>query len=126
MIKFFKPKILTVGKVAITATPEIVLAPAPIHQKPGTQSLQLSARYCKNDTTPKPIGWGIEIKELEIFFADVHLSKQPVKLNKCSTITNLPLFIETHFTTIRANDGKKIFIPFLHRLRELKKVLTIN
>ena len=74
----------------------------------------------------KPIGWGTEIKELEIFFTDEQFSKQPVKLNQCSTITNVSLFIETHFATIKANDGKKTFIPFLHRLQELKQLLTIN
>ena len=79
-----------------------------------------------NFERPKPISWGNEIKELETFFADVQLLKKPVRLNQCSTITNVPLFIETHFATIKANDGKKIFIPFLHRLKELKQLLTIN
>lgn len=126
MIKFFKPKILTIGRMPTTASPEILLAPAPTHQKPRTQSLQLSASFCKNDTTQKPVSWCTEINELEIFFADVQLQKQSVKLNQCCTITNVLLFIETHFTTIKANDGKKSFIPFLHRLQELKQLLSIN
>ena len=65
-----------------------------------------------------------EIAELEKYFAGVAIPTQPVKLNKCSTIKNCSLFIESHFATLKANSGKETFLPYLNRLQELKKVFT--
>lgn len=75
---------------------------------------------------PKPESWEQDITELENYFANITLPTQPVKLNKCSTITNCSLFIESHFATVKANNGKRTFLPYLNRLQELKQVLTIN
>lgn len=64
--------------------------------------------------------WDTEIAELENYFAGINLPIQPVKLNRCSTIKDCSLFIESHFTTVKANNGKRAFLPYLKRLRELK------
>jgi hypothetical protein len=72
----------------------------------------------------QPENWEQEINELESYFASVTLPTQPVKLNKSSTITNCYLFIESHFATVKANNGKRTFLPYLNRLQELKQVLT--
>jgi hypothetical protein len=71
----------------------------------------------------QPENWEQEINELESYFASVTLPTQPVKLNKSSTITNCYLFIESHFATIKANNGKRTYLPYLHRLKELKAYL---
>lgn len=70
--------------------------------------------------------WTKAINELETYFANIQLPTQPVKLSKYSTITNCSLFIESHFATIKANNGKRTFLPYLNRLQELKQVLTIR
>lgn len=81
---------------------------------------------------PKPIikqqpeNWSNDIAELENYFAGIKLPTQPVKLNKCSTIKNCSLFIESHFDTVKANNGNKTFLQYMNRLQQLKKVLTIN
>lgn len=75
---------------------------------------------------PKPESWEQDITELENYFAGIALPTQPLKLNKCSTITDCSLFIESHFATVKANNGKRTFLPYLKRLQELKQVLTIN
>lgn len=75
---------------------------------------------------PKPENWEQDITELENYFAGMALPTQPVKLNQCSTITNCSLFIESHFATVKANNGKRTFLPYLNRLQELKQVLTTN
>jgi len=75
---------------------------------------------------PKPENWEQDITELENYFAGIALPTQPVKLNRCSTITNCSLFIEGHFATVKANSGKRTFLPYLNRLRELKQVLNTN
>ena len=74
----------------------------------------------------KPQNWSNDIAELENYFASIELPTQPVKLNRCSTITDCSLFIESHFATVKANNGKRTFLPYLNRLQELKQVLTIN
>lgn len=74
----------------------------------------------------QPENWSNEIAELENYFSGIELPTQPVKLNKCSTITDCPLFIESHFATVKANNGKRTFLPYLNRLQELKQVLTTN
>lgn len=70
--------------------------------------------------------WGNTIAELENYFASIELPNQPIKLNKCSTIKNCSLFIESHFATVKGNNGNRTFLPYLKRLQELKQVLTIN
>ena len=74
----------------------------------------------------QPQNWSNDIAELENYFAGIELPTQPVKLNRCSTITDCSLFIESHFATVKANNGKRTFLPYLNRLQELKQVLTIN
>ena len=74
----------------------------------------------------QPQNWSNNIAELETYFASIKLPTQPVKLNEWSTITNCSLFIESHFATVKANNGKRTFLPYLNRLQELKEVLTKN
>jgi hypothetical protein len=82
--------------------------------------------YFSKPEQPKPESWEQDITELEHYFASIELPTQPVKLNRCSTITNCSLFIESHFATVKANNGNRTFLPYLNRLQELKQVLTIN
>ncbi|MBT8245639.1 DUF6371 domain-containing protein [Winogradskyella sp.] len=72
----------------------------------------------------QPENWGNDIAELETYFSGIKLPTQPVKLNKCSTITDCSLFIESHFATVKGNNGNRTFLPYLNRLQELKQVLT--
>jgi len=69
--------------------------------------------------------WSVEISELENYFAAVVLPAEPIRLNKCSVITNVSLFIESHLSTVKANNGQYIFLPHLQRLQELKQILSI-
>lgn len=74
----------------------------------------------------QPPKWNNEIAELETYFANIELPTHPVKLNKCSTIRDCSIFIESHFAAVKGNNGKRTFLPYLNRLQELKQVLTIN
>jgi hypothetical protein len=70
--------------------------------------------------------WELEIIELEHYFKTVAIPPHPIKLNQYSTITDINIFIESHFVTVKANNGNRTFLPYLNRLQELKKVLTMN
>ena len=74
----------------------------------------------------QPQNWSNDIAELENYFASIELPTQPIKLNQCSTIIDCSLFIESHFISVKANDGKRRFLPYLRRLQELKQILTVN
>jgi hypothetical protein len=74
----------------------------------------------------QPLNWSNDIAELEAFFTSIALPIQPVKLDRCSTITNCSQFIESHFATAKANNGKRTFLPYLNRLQELRQVLMKN
>ena len=71
----------------------------------------------------QPENWSNEIVELENYFAGINLPTQPIKLNNCSIITDYSLFIENHFATVKTNNGKRTFLPYLNRLQELKQIL---
>ena len=81
----------------------------------------------------KPESWEPEITELENYFATLtngtfwqDLATTPIKPNPYSTITNVSLFLQSHFATVKANNGKRTFLPYLNRLQELKHYLTLN
>ena len=82
--------------------------------------------YFSKPNQLKPNNWEQDITELENYFTGIELPTQPVKLNKCSTIINCSLFIDSNFATVKANNGKQAFLPYLKRLKELKQVLTTN
>ncbi len=82
--------------------------------------------YFRKPEQLKPESWEQDITELENYFAGITLPTQPIKLNPYSTITNCSLFIESHFATVKENNSKRTFLPNLHRLHELKQVLTQN
>lgn len=68
--------------------------------------------------------WEQDVADLEKYFAGIEVPAQPVKLNPHSTITNCSLFIHSHFATVKANSGKRTFLPFLNRLQGLRQYLT--
>jgi len=70
----------------------------------------------------QPTNWSDEIAELENYFNSIKLPTQPVKLNRCSTINNCSLFVESHFATVKANNGERTFLTYLKRLQELRQV----
>jgi hypothetical protein len=74
----------------------------------------------------QPENWSKDITELETYFAGIELPTQPVRLNKCGTVTDCSQFIENHLTTVKVNNGTRTFLPYLNRLQELKQVLTTN
>ena len=80
--------------------------------------------YFSKPEQPKPESWEQDITELENYFAGIALPTQPVKLKPYSTITNCTLFIESHFATVKANNGKPGFLPYLERLLLLKTAIN--
>ena len=108
--------------------PEAIEPPSAVQPfvevKPFEQPEQVY-NFCKLEN-PQPDSWEQDITDLENYFTNITLPTQPVKLNRCSTITDCSLFIESHFATVKGNNGNRTFLPYLNRLQELKQVLTTN
>ncbi len=66
--------------------------------------------------------WEQDINELERYFAKITLPSSPIELNQYTTITNVPLFIHSHMTVIKARIGNPTFQPYLNRLKQLKSL----
>ena len=102
--------------------------PLKVEQHPAIKIVESDFVFPTEDytiTTKREV-WELEIAELENYFTAITLPTQPLKLNHCSTITDVPKFIESHFATVKSNNGNRTFLPHLNRLQELQKQLSIN
>lgn len=93
--------------------------------QPSAASQNFTNPHIENLIKPEIESWEHDVTELETFFASTIFPVQSVQLNQCSTITNLSLFLQTHFATVKANNGKRTFLPYLKRLKELKEQYNI-
>lgn len=105
----------------------IISNPKPANFQPLLKVKQLEFAkqidYFSKPDFPTPISWEQDITELEQYFESIALPNQIVNYKQGETIGNVSLFLETHFATIKTNKGKQTFLPFLNRLKELKKSL---
>jgi hypothetical protein len=69
-----------------------------------------------------PTLWNIE--ELETFFNSATIPTQPIRLNQCCVVNNPSLFISGHLATVKHNNGKRTFLPYLNRLERFREILT--
>jgi len=76
------------------------------------------------NTTRKAPSWGSQITDLERYFQNFKFPTDKIKLNPFESITNFPLFVNTHLETIKRNNGKPGFLPYLERLELLKETLN--
>ncbi len=100
--------------------------PEPIQVKTSIRKKEVEVLAPDPIINEQPENWEQDILKLKTYFTSIELPKQPVQLNQCSTITNIALFIESHFAIIKTYKGKRTFLPYLNRLQELKRILTIN
>lgn len=68
--------------------------------------------------------WTEAITVLEDFFAKAELPNEPIQISPGETVADLPLFIESHLDTVKAQNGNPIYLPYLHRLQQLQQQLT--
>ena len=79
----------------------------------------------QQDNNPKKVTvWAID--ELEVFFKEVALPKEPIKLACSGLIIDIQKFIKSNLSMLKEQNGKEIYQPYLNRLTELKKYLENN
>ena len=75
---------------------------------------------------PKLVDWSGVIAELESYFSDIVLPTHSIEIASYNKIIDISLFIDSHLSTIKANNGIRTFLPYLNRLQELKQVIIAN
>lgn len=66
----------------------------------------------------------LSINEIERFFEITILPTGPIKLDECSNITDVSLFIKSHLDILKFQRDNLRYKPYLDRLIELKQVIT--
>lgn len=69
------------------------------------------------------LNWDKDISELENYFIRVKPINGDIQLNPYSKIINYSLFVKSHLEIIKSNNGNKVFLPYLNRLKELKNLI---
>ncbi len=118
-------------EVMVQQVPEPINEPEPIPKSvksvnsDGVNKTIFSTKSKRSFVQPsfiKPLteDWGQQIAELESFFSEVELPAEPIRLNQCSEVLNVSLFVETHLATLKNYNGNSNFLPFLNRLKLIK------
>jgi hypothetical protein len=93
--------------------------------RPQPTQYEVESQISFERIAPKPTeDWSNDISDMEKFFTTIQTPTFPIKLNHYTTITNIPLFLDSSLTIVKANNGNRTYLPYLNRLRELKTLLT--
>ncbi|WP_199119247.1 hypothetical protein [Pedobacter sp. ASV28] len=68
----------------------------------------------------------MSIEELEDYFRTVELPKQPIQLNPSHIISDLQLFLDSHFAGLKGQPINHLTRPLYDRLVELKNYLEMQ
>jgi hypothetical protein len=63
------------------------------------------------------------IREVEDFFQGRELKKTQLVVNKYVIITDLPLFVSSHLSIVKAHTKRCNNLPYLRRLMWVKRIL---
>ena len=73
------------------------------------------------DDSPAPDAWP-DVPDLMNFFAD-HTPTAPVRLDAANLIKDPAAFITSHLMTVQTHNGRRAYLPYLERLRTLKRLM---
>ena len=65
------------------------------------------------------------LKEIILHFENYDFETDKIKLNECSTITNLKNFVDSHISILKSNSGNKRFLPYFDRLHKVYLITKI-
>ena len=67
--------------------------------------------------------WTKKIDKLEVFFKNTDVPSEPIQLSGGATVFDFKLFVSSQLAVVKRHNGQAVFLPYLNRLKELKKVL---
>ncbi|WP_212744248.1 DUF6965 family protein [Maribacter sp. ACAM166] len=74
-------------------------------------------------TEEQPQDWNADILNLENYFESIEIPSDQIKLG-FGTVRDCSAFVQSHFDTVKANNGNNVYLPYLNRLQEFKDRLT--
>lgn len=69
------------------------------------------------------INWEQRIDKLEKYFAHFNLPIGSFTLDQCTTISDIPGFIDSHLTYIKTCKRSIVHLPYLERLEKLMEIM---
>lgn len=66
------------------------------------------------------------IDELQEYFDEAILPDGPIKLSPGETILHPGKFVDCHLSFLKANPGKRLFLPYFERLEKFYLILNPN
>lgn len=75
---------------------------------------------------PQAGAWDKDINELQLFFSGRRFPSEPIMICKDITLTDIPLFVESHLDIVKAQNGNPVYLSYLVRLKALKQYLTTH
>jgi len=67
-----------------------------------------------------------DLNDMESFFEIARLPEGPIMLDKCSSITDVSLFVLSHLNIMRAQKGNKRYHPYMERLIQFKNSINLK
>ncbi len=81
-------------------------------------------KLTKPSTIPNNTQW--DIYGLDDFFKSAIIPSGSLKLDQCTKIHDIPLFIDSHLEIVKAQNGKGTYYPYYQRLIQLKEIIKRN
>lgn len=60
----------------------------------------------------------IPYKQLKALIQELPIPKEPIPYKQGETISNVSLFLDSHYAVVEANSGNKMALPYYTRLLE--------
>lgn len=64
----------------------------------------------------------MKLDEIEAYLKDAELPEY-IQLSNVEKVTDVQKFVNSHISILRANSGKRTFLPYYNRLLALVKIL---
>lgn len=101
--------------------PDPVTVPA--KPQPPTKNNTIKRADILHDPIIKKDCWLSEIETLESYFNSICNYPKNVRLDTAAVINDPALFLDSHFQTLKANNGNRYYLPFLDRLKRYKHLI---
>jgi hypothetical protein len=57
--------------------------------------------------------------EIEKYFETYNFIGEDVRIDKCTNVTNLKRFVQSHISILKKNSGNKLYLPYYYRLKKV-------
>ncbi len=124
-MKFYSAEIILKKKQvpAIKQVKPPDLKPVPAQPQAHIKESTIKNVIIIDDEIIKKVCWLSEIETLENYFNTICNYQKNVRLDVASVINDPALFLDSHFQTLKANNGNRYYLPYLDRLKKYRLLI---